>query len=1121
MCNKYFSLLFVFLCCSLNAASKDPKNLESRIQGFTIAEHLNISVWADQSLTQNPSFFSFDSQGRLLIAEIYRIHQGVDDVRRFSPELTVADISVKTVEDRLKMYHQFKHELPAAQFGDTADQIKLIEDTDGDGKADTSKVFAGGFNDPLDGLGSGVIERNGKVYYTNIPHLWQLEDTNNDGISDQRVSLQDGFGTRVSFLGHDMHGLAWGPDGRLYWSLGDRGYYFTTKEGKTYSGQNLGAVFRSNPDGSNIELFYTGLRNPQELVFDEFGNLFTADNDGDHGDVERINHLIEGGDSGWHAGHQSIMSFTQRLNLRSSKYTGEAKIPVAWLVNDMSLIRNNKQPAFMLPGIGQIFTGPSGITYNPSNYLGDKWRNNFFVSHYGGSPTGSYINAFKTQPNGASFIVPELTEFARGMNVADIDFGPDGRFYIAEFNFGGWGSNNEGAIYALEENNASPAFIKTKQQYKILLTSDLTKKTLNELSELLAIDHQTIRQRAQFTMAERGLTALPVFEAIAHNTDKDVFSRIHSIWGISQLVLTNAAEKDVLKALIPLLQDKNDQVRIQTARVLGDHATKFAEKALTKALLDEHNQVAMYAAIALGKINATSAVNNIVFKLQQNGDTDLWLRHALTMALKGIDKKHWFDPFKNHRSKDVRLGVLLALRHLADNDIAYFLNDADKALVDETIIAIQEKALLQVREKMAAKLSADMAANSPTSAYIHHRLINANFNEGKVKNAQRLLAYAASKNLPDRLASEALAAIEGWHDVNPIDTITGLPTTANKTRSDIKQVIYDNIANVLANTKDKALVQAMRIAGQVNFVLPEKLLTQITQNTLANINIRQQALALIDSDFNHRVLPIAKAMLEEDSGKVKNVALAMIVKNDKTSANQIIRDYLSSTNLTKQKVALANITSATSSVDDLLIKKLKALNKNLAEPSLIIELVSAVEKRENTTIKSLLEKYNTTLASAELHTQYASTKAGGDADIGKALFYGDGGCMRCHSIQGQGSWVGPDLTSIAQTRDTSYLLNALINPSKDIAPGYGAITLTMKNNETVSGVYFGETAETITVGKDRNHQVIYQKAQVATTVFSPSGMPPMHYMLNKAQIRDLLAFLETLNKNKQPAGEGH
>src|SRR5207253_5002757 len=142
-------------------------------------------------------------------------------------------------------------------------------------------VFADGFHNAETGIGAGVLARQGSVYYTCIPDLWLLKDTKGDGKADVRQSLSMGYGVHIAFLGHDLHGLRIGPDGRLYFSIGDRGINVVTREGKPLVYPDEGAVLRCELDGSNLEVFARGLRNPQELAFDEFGNLFTGDNNSD------------------------------------------------------------------------------------------------------------------------------------------------------------------------------------------------------------------------------------------------------------------------------------------------------------------------------------------------------------------------------------------------------------------------------------------------------------------------------------------------------------------------------------------------------------------------------------------------------------------------------------------------------------------------------------------------------------------------------------------------------------------------------------------------------------------------------------------------------------------------
>jgi quinoprotein glucose dehydrogenase len=269
---------------------------ELTMKRFILPEGFKIELLAAEPHLANPVAFDIDHQGRFWVAETFRLHAGVTDIRGKNSWLD-EDLAARTVEDRIAMMKRHEGE-KFADYERNSERLKLILDTDGDRIADKSTVFADGFNTAADGIASGVLARDGKVWFANIPNLWLLSDKNSDGIADDRKSLHYGYGVRVGFLGHDLHGLIMGPDGKLYFTIGDRGSNIKIGD-KTVGNPDTGCVFRCNPDGSELEVFAYGLRNPQELAFDQYGNLFTGDNNSDGGDRARIVHLVEGGDSGW------------------------------------------------------------------------------------------------------------------------------------------------------------------------------------------------------------------------------------------------------------------------------------------------------------------------------------------------------------------------------------------------------------------------------------------------------------------------------------------------------------------------------------------------------------------------------------------------------------------------------------------------------------------------------------------------------------------------------------------------------------------------------------------------------------------------------------------------------
>ncbi|MFT5130446.1 MAG: quinoprotein glucose dehydrogenase, partial [Rhodothermales bacterium] len=328
---------------------------------------LELAEFATYPQMGNPVAIDVAADGRVFVAEQYRFNRGTEE-NRTSGFLLEDDLQIQTLDDRQAMYEKWaeRYEGGMAWYSRYTDQIRLLTDSDRDGRADRSQIFAS-FNEPLDGLAAGVLAHGDDVWVTCVPHLWRFRDADRDGSPESSERVHTGFGVRASYLGHDLHGLVIGPDNRLYFSVGDRGFHVELQDGTVLHGPDEGGIFRCQMDGSNLELIHRGLRNPQEIVFDEWGNLFADDNNCDKGDKSRLVQVIDGGNSGWRMHYQTLVG----------------KYPAGpWLAEDIWKRDSERAPLWHTRPADYLGAGPSGMTFSAVGAWPEALRNRFFYCNY-------------------------------------------------------------------------------------------------------------------------------------------------------------------------------------------------------------------------------------------------------------------------------------------------------------------------------------------------------------------------------------------------------------------------------------------------------------------------------------------------------------------------------------------------------------------------------------------------------------------------------------------------------------------------------------------------------------------------------------------------------------------
>jgi quinoprotein glucose dehydrogenase len=1055
---------------------------ERAIKGFKAAPGFKIDLVAAEPFLANPVAFSIDNKGRFYVAETFRHGDevGVLDIRGHMPLLD-EELAAKTLDDRIKFMHDH-YEDKLAQFSKASERIKLIWDADGDGKVDTGTVFSEGYYNYLDGIGAGVLWHNGDVFYTCIPGLYKLEDKNGDGIADSKEVLSYGYGVRIAFLGHDLHGLRIGPDGKLYFSIGDRGFS-VKQDGRVITEPECGAVMRCNLDGSDFEVVHRGLRNPQELAFDDLGDLFTGDNNSDGGDLARWVQVVDGGDSGWRVGWQ----FIERPSRRGP-----------WI--EERLDRPETTGFWHLPPLANIGAGPSGLMHYSGVGLSSRYNGAFFLSDFRGSQS-SLVHTIQMKQNGASFSVTNDTQLVTGFEVTDIEQGPDGNLYASDW-VRGWNKNGKGRIYRLTDTAATDHSL--VQQTKQIIGDGMKARATLELLSLLAHADQRVRQEAQFELVDRN-AMWPLVTAARTNANQ--LARIHGIWGVGMLGRKNPA---VMVGLDPLLKDSDPEIRAQTAKMMGDARYKPSAGALIALLGDADAPRAQFqAAIALGKLGTTAALEPVKAMLRANADKDAYLRHAGVMALLGITSGNQLVSLAKDESASLRMAALIALRMQHSDEVIQFLGDRDVSIRLEAVRAINDETISSAMPFMARMLNV-----APDEKPFTRRLLNANFRVGTAANALAVAKYAANEKANGDTRVEALQNLAEWGQPGGRDHVTGLwrPIEGSRDANAAAVALRPVLNAILLESPGPVQAAAAQAAKSLRIAESGPALLALVQSKTAFVDARVaalDALAALNDAFLPQALQTATAASEEPLRKAATRLQAASGKGDPTVR---LVATLEKGSIGEQQAALTALGELkTAKAATILGQWVDKLVGGTLDKELMLEVMEAADSTP--ALKAKVAAYQASLPASDDLANFRWAFLGGNADEGKKVFFEkpEASCVRCHKVNGEGGEIGPDLGKIAAVKNREYLLDSVVHPNKEIAKGYESVIVTLKNGNEVAGMLKGETGTELEINSPEDGPVKVKKADIKERIKGPSGMlEGLPDLISKRDLRNIVEYLSTL-----------
>jgi quinoprotein glucose dehydrogenase len=1002
---------------------------------------VELTLWASERLISDPIAIDVDPDGTAYVISSSRADLPLD-IRGHADWLPIVH-TLKTNEALREFYRKDLAPENSARntwipdlnkdgsrdgrdLTELKERIVRIQDTDGDGLADSSRVMKEGFSeDATWDVGGGILSYGGDLYFGMAPGVFRLRDTDGDGAIDTQTTVSDGYNTHPAFGGHGISGVMLGPDGRLYWEVGDIGFNIMDRSGKRWAYPNQGAVLRSELDGSGVEVFAAGIRNLQEFSFDEHGNLMSVDNDGDHdGENERVVYIPFGSDSGWRSNWQ----YGKYTDARNNRYN-------VWMDEALYKPRHERQAAYILPPVQSWHAGPSGMVYNPGTALSEAWRNYFFVTSFPGSSSNARIYGFRLKESGAGATYEDEKLLLRGVLAIGMRFGAEGALYLTDW-INGWDSKDQGRIWKLD--TPSTVGSAARKEVQTELRADFRSRPVAGVSGLLRHADMRVRQKAQFELARRG--DVQPFLATARDASAGL-GRLHAIWGIAQLARRQPTHAS---HLADFLADPDAEVRAQAARMIGDVRYAATGDRLLPLLNDAAPRVQFFAAEALGRLAHKPAVTALVSMLARNDDRDVYLRHAGSLALASIGDGSALEALAQHESRAVRLAAVIALRRTGNAGVARFLADKDELVVVEAARAINDDGGI---EGGLAALAATLAEARFTSEALVRRSISANLRLGTGATAERVAAFAADVTRPAALRVEAVSALGVWAAPSPLDRVDGfhLGTAMQQSRdSSAARAAVRRMIDALPKGESTpgmraALAQA---AGQLEIAEAVPTLTAQLKGD-PSVEVRLASLRALQALKVKDIDEVMKTALADNDPAVRKAALGILPGLAMTSAAKVqqLTSLIKNGSQAERQGALDVLgTLRTAQSREALGQYLDELQAGRIAPELQLDLVDAAQTDAAPALTDRLEAFRKSKGADTLTNALRDAlRTGGDARRGAGVIFSTPAaeCTRCHSFEGTAANVGPNLSKIGATLSREQLVEALLEPSARIAPGFG------------------------------------------------------------------------------------
>jgi putative membrane-bound dehydrogenase-like protein len=1042
--------LFALVFCAGAIPAFAQLSPEQTVKSMTVADGLQVELFAAEPMLVNPTSIDVDHRGRVWVCE--------------------------AVNYRRKAFGR-----PILR--EEGDRIVILEDTTGSGKADKSTVFYQG-KDLIAPIGICVAaypnpEKKGafsyKVFVCQSPDILLFEDKDGDGKADgPPKKFLTGF--RGFDHDHGVHGINIGPDGKLYFTVGDQGVdglQSSDGKGRKWKSNDTdcraGTVWRCDMDGTNLELIAHNFRNNYECCVNSFGEVWLSDNDDDGSQQTRICYVMPGGNYGYYP-----------------RGKGESH----W---------HEEQPGIVHKVLRTGFGSPTGICFYEGSLLPEKYRGQLL--HTDAGPRE--FRALHIKPKGAGYELEKenlVTSTDTWFRLSDVCVAPDGSVMLADWydpGVGGHGMGDwtRGRIYRVTPKGHKgydvPKFdLSTKEGVgEALVSPNLATRAL-----LSAHLHQL--------GAQKGAAEIHAHFEPRIGIKRNPLVVARGLWQYAGLIRNGIAYEasenphdDLQLACMDirlreeLLRMRRDDQPRQDG--LKSWARSTAPTAIQQ-ILDSPVPIRREALLALRNEDAPHAKELIMSFAKLYDDQDHFYRAALNIAcgtdpmrreaiLADFDKQF---PEWNDKIADLvwELRPASSLPRLAKLLKDPKLTAAQKGRIVD-ILAVYDTA--DAGRTMLAVLNSDAAPEVKARAIDSLKLYLPTRWKG-LQGGKELNAAIDNllKNKGTQIVGLQLVAAVG--STNCVEAVIHI-ADGNGGALDGLDPIQDEAVRTLGKLKT---------AASVNYLTREANTATVNPKPIPRVQAAITGLAMMIT-----------GQPKDDIGAKALAALQLLVtkRYDMPSRQQLAVEVLAGTRPGT-------------------VWLLDQHEKGKLQKDLVAD---AGRLLRNSPFPDLRNRANLAFPAAgkldpkKLPSPAVLAKRTGNATRGAAIFQAsaknDAQCQRCHSVRGVGGNIGPDLSMIGKKASKENLFESILIPSKAIADQYLQWKINTLDGKSVTGLLVSENDKEITLrdanGKD--HTFAQKDLDGAKQKSLVSIMPDnLVAAMTEDELIDLVEYLLTL---KTPA----